>query len=826
VTFGHPWFVVLACLPVAWGFYEWRRSNRKRALAIKAASFALIFLAIAEPRLDINTSRVAVGLLVDTSASVTPADLDRAARLASDLNNNRGRSVLRVIPFARSTRPAENGEGQRPWKLRLTSGEAGRATDIEAAIREAITSLPAGMLPRLALVSDGLENRGSIARAAWQAQQAGIAIDTFPLAGRPQPAVRLESISLPPNAFTGEPFSIDLSLSAPKPIPAEVELSAEGRSLGKSQLTLAAGTTPIRMHASVNTPGALDLSIAIRAQGAGELRVDQAIMLRRPRLLYLSQDPIGIDGNLTTALAAAEFEVIRAQDFGQMKLSDYQIVVLNDWDLEKIAPPKKDEIEQFVKQGGGLLIIGGEHNVYDEKKTVEDALDRVLPAKLLPPRSQDGTVVVLIIDKSSSMDGPKMELAKAAATGAVSNLRPIDQVGVLMFDNSWAWAVPIRKADDRTAINARIASIFPNGGTQIPPALAEAYQKILPIMAPYRHILLLTDGISEEGNSYQMAKDAALQHVSISTIGLGADVHREYLERVAQLAEGKSYFLKDPQGLEQIVLRDVMEHTGSTAVEKPLVPEVSKPTEILEGVDMASAPPLKGYVRFEAKPTAETILRFDPREPLLMRWQYGLGRSAVFTSDAKTRWATEWVSWKGYDKFWTNLSRDLLPHTQAGEARVEFDSANGDLVVDYRLGPGVDEPATIPAIFAIGSDGFQKQVPVLRTAAGAYRGRLKIGSRQGLFRIRPLADSRVFPEIGLYRPETELTEYGSNPQLLHRVAQFTGGRFEPNARSVFDAGNRSLASVLPLWPGLLAAALLLSLAEIVMRKWNGVFRRS
>ena len=89
MTFGHPWLLLLALAPIAWAYYEWPRSNRKRALAMKAASFALIFLAIAEPRLDITTNKVAVGLLVDTSASVTQADLDRASRLASDLDSAR-----------------------------------------------------------------------------------------------------------------------------------------------------------------------------------------------------------------------------------------------------------------------------------------------------------------------------------------------------------------------------------------------------------------------------------------------------------------------------------------------------------------------------------------------------------------------------------------------------------------------------------------------------------------------------------------------------------------------------------------------------------------
>jgi len=68
---------------------------------------------------------------------------------------------------------------------------------------------------------------------------------------------------------------------------------------------------------------------------------------------------------------------------------------------------EKDELEKYVKQGGGLLVIGGERNVYAEGKKQEDALDRTLPAKLAPPRSPEGTAVVLIIDKSSSMEGER-----------------------------------------------------------------------------------------------------------------------------------------------------------------------------------------------------------------------------------------------------------------------------------------------------------------------------------------------------------------------------------------------------------------------------------
>lgn len=827
MTFDRAWVLLIAWIPLAWMIFEWRRTTRRGALVLKAVSLALILIALAEPRLNINETKVAVAVLVDTSASVSEADLERASGIASDIASNRGRNWMRVIPFARSTRSLDPKEGQRPWHLQPTAGESGRATDLEAGIREAVASLPAGLVPRVVMISDGKQNKGSVARAAWQAQQLGIPIDTYAMKGRPEPALRLESVSLPSIAFTGEQFPIDVVVSTPKTGPAEVELAAEGRTLGKTQVSLAAGENPVRLHASLNTPGALDLAIAIRARDAGEIHFDQAVMLRRPKILYISADSAGENSHLTATLQAAQFEVQRMDEFPGVNLAEYQLVVLDNWDLEKISPAHKDAIETYVKQGGGLLVLGGDRNIYREEKDkkAEDALDRTLPAKLAPPRSPEGTAVVLIIDKSSSMEGRKIELARLASIGVVDNLRPTDLVGVLIFDNSFQWAVPIRRAEDRTLIKRLISGITPDGGTQIAPALTEAFRKILPSNATYKHIVLLTDGISEEGDSMDLSREAALRHVTISTVGLGQDVNRAYLEKIAQLADGKSYFLNEPAGLEQILLRDVMEHTGTTAVEKPLFAKVAHAAEILDGVDVESAPALKGYVRFIAKPSAETVLNID-KDPLLSRWQYGLGRAAVFASDAKARWAAEWVTWKGYDKFFTNLSRDLLPHAQAGEATLEYDSANGDLVADYRLGNGVEEPARIPELFAFGPDGFREPIVVKKIAAGSFRGRVQIGSREGLFRVRPLEDSRAFPEAGLYRPESELADYGSNEMLLKQVAEFTGGRFQPNPKAVFDPGERTIASSMQLWPGFLALAIALNLIELVLRKWKGVLGKA
>jgi uncharacterized protein YegL len=823
MAFARAWILLFAWLPLAWSALAWRRNARHGALLLKAVAFTAILLALAAPRLTVFESKMAVAIVVDTSASVTPQDLARASELATRIEKARGRNATLVIPFARATRNIDPVERGKSWDLKHTAGEAGRGTNIEAAVREAIAALPAGRIPRLALISDGKENLGSAARAAWQTRLLGVPIDTFPLAGHPRPDLRLESVTLPAQAFTGERFPIDLVVTSPRRTSATVEVAADQKILGASPVTLEAGINQLRVHASVTTVGAIDLAGALRAPDLGEVRFAQALTLRRPRLLFVSQDPPGAEAHLFRTLEAAQFEIQPSATGLTGNLNDFQLVVLNNWNLEAIPALRKTQLEEFVKQGGGALVIGGERNIYVEKKPpVDDPLERALPAKLAPPRTPEGTCVVLILDKSSSMEGKKVELARQAAVGVIENLRPIDLVGVLIFDNSFYWAVPIRKAEERTLIKRVVSGITADGGTQIAPALQEAYRRIRPVNSVYKHIVLLTDGISEEGDSLTLSKEAALNQVTISTVGLGQDVNRAYLEKVAALARGKSYFLSDPSGLEQILLRDVMEHTGSTAIEKPIRPQVVRNVEILEGVGMESAPPLQGYVKFISKPTAEVILTLEQKDPLFVRWQYGLGRAAVFTSDAKSRWAAGWVAWPGFDKFWANVFRDLLPHAQAGEATMEYNSANDELIVDYRLGRQVEEPATIPDIFVFGPQGFQRPLRVDKVAQGAFRGRVHIHHGQGLFRVRPLADSRAFPEVGLYLQEEELSEYGANEPLLRQISEFSGGRFNPSPRQIFDPGGRAVTATLQLWPGLLILAVALNLIELILRKWRGV----
>ena len=78
---------------------------------------------------------------------------------------------------------------------------------------------------------------------------------------------------------------------------------------------------------------------------------------------------------------------------------------------------------------------------------------------------------------------------------------------------------------------------------------------------------------------------------------------------------------------------------------------------LLSGLSTDTAPPLLGYDVAFAKPTAETLLLTHRDDPLLAVWQYGLGKSVAWTSDAAPRWSAQWLGWQGFPAFWAQTVR-------------------------------------------------------------------------------------------------------------------------------------------------------------------------
>src|SRR4051794_25936692 len=104
MTFQRLWILVFLPLPIAWMIWQWRPHTRRAPLVIKTVMVILGILALSEPVVETRDRKVALAALVDTSASVTDADLSRTGALLKQLDSARGSNQLDVIPFARTPR--------------------------------------------------------------------------------------------------------------------------------------------------------------------------------------------------------------------------------------------------------------------------------------------------------------------------------------------------------------------------------------------------------------------------------------------------------------------------------------------------------------------------------------------------------------------------------------------------------------------------------------------------------------------------------------------------------------------------------------------------
>ncbi len=202
-------------------------------------------------------------------------------------------------------------------------------------------------------------------------------------------------------------------------------------------------------------------------------------------------------------------------------------------------------------------------------------------------------------------------------------------------------------------------------------------------------------------------------------------------------------------------------------------PKVVKQAEILDGVGMESAPPLRGYVRFQTRPTSDDhpagrprrsaagalAVRPGPRGGLHLRRQEPLGRE--LGDVARVRQAVD-----------QHLPRSAAARSAERDRPPISTARPSELVVDYRLSKQrADEPAASSRYLRLRSE----RLPGAAEGGQGGRGPLsrapgRSAQSQGLFRVRPLADSRAFPEVGFYRQEDEMREYGNNEALLRQIA--------------------------------------------------------
>ncbi|MEM6470290.1 MAG: VWA domain-containing protein [Planctomycetota bacterium] len=708
-------------------------------------------------------------------------------------------------------------------------------TNLASAIRLASAAIPPRFVPSIVVISDGNETKGDGVAAAVSSDAR---IHTVPLPGRSEPEVQIASVSAPAQVRQGEPFYVEVVLNSNTDATGFVDIYRGDIKIGNDnakQLQIKAGETKFRIRQTVTGQRQVTFAARLRGLGDADTLLDNneqtAIVAAtgRPRVLLIDPDVDQTD-SLRWALDEQRIDVeVRPPEGVPRDLAElqgFECLVLSNVPATAMTIRQMDVIRTYVQDlGGGLVMMGGDQS-FGLGGYYRTQLEEILPVRsnFEKEREKPSLAMVLVIDKSGSMGGEKIELAKDAARAAVELLGPRDSIGVIAFDGQSYWVNELRSASDKGYVIDQISTIDAGGGTNMYPAMEDAYDALASASAKLKHCIMLTDGISAPGDFEGLAGEMAASRMTVSTIALGEGSSEELLEEIASIGGGRYYFCDDPQSVPQVFAKETVEASKSAINELPFIPQVVRPTQVLEGIDMELSPLLLGYVVTRPKPTCEFILASESGDPLLAWWRYGLGMTVAFTSDAKARWASDWLAWPDFGPFWAQVIRHAMRKNDSNGVFVDIERRGGETTVRMDVanpaGEFVDDSPT--SVTVIDPSLNVQKVSLAQTAPGRYEAKLPVSER-GIYQL-DLAQSRpggntVRQSRGLsigYPDELRLRP--TNDEKLRQIAEVSGGVFGSDPQAMFAGDARVARKPIPIWPWLLMAALGLFVVDVALRR--------
>ncbi|MBL8783627.1 MAG: VWA domain-containing protein [Deltaproteobacteria bacterium] len=841
------------------------RVQQGLSLLLKGAFIAALTLALIDVRrLETTPRKAATVFVVDVSESipeaaleVARAEVEKVWREALAVPADR-RPEVRLVVFGNGAREVPlpvPADGVAPdsvvvpklARLPVAAGQA-PVTNLQAGIRLALTLFPEGALPRLVVATDGLETEGSLAAETPTLTRFGIPLHWLDLGTVERPSeLMVLGFEVPDNIQPKVAFKVRTKVRASKAMRGKCEVQVDGLVETTGEHDLAAGDNTLEHELTIKEGGDKKIGVSCTPLDARDdrfatnNRFELPVKVpERPKVLYVEGDS-RFQKNLTAALQedfdvelrgarGAPSSLVDAERFDLIFISDVPRVA--DSGAEYLSSGQMRTLEQYARRGGGLVFAGGE-NSFGPGGWGQTILERdVLPVRLDVQRKQDtpNLALMLAIDRSGSMAGQKIELAKQAAMATAGVLQPDDLLGICAFDSKPGELVSLQRAANRTRISDAVSRLRSGGGTNIFAALDFSYNELTKVDAKVKHIILLTDGQSSPGGIIELASQAAFDRITISTVAVGQGSDQALLSRIAEVAGGRYYFTNSPESIPKLFLQETSEVTRKSLVEDRFVPRVDprfRGLQMFRGINVDALPSLVGYVSTRPKPRAEVIMTSHLGEPILARWRLGLGRVVVWTSDVKNIWSHYWLKWPGYAKFWRQVVRDSL-RTETEDPSYRMIASVDGTTLSVGVDAVDDEDRFIDGITSdvVVTDPNGKDHPLVLTqiAAGRYEGRLPLEA-YGPYTVRGKHTSpadkdttyRSFATVAWPFPDEHLV---GAPDLteVKSLAAATGGVMNPTARALFDVGDAKTEKRIPMWPEPLPWALGFLLGDVLLRR--------
>jgi uncharacterized membrane protein len=709
------------------------------------------------------------------------------------------------------------------------------------------------------LVTDGRQTTGDVAAAAGELAAAGVGLDIITLDDADLADVLVDGVDAPTGVRRGEAYDVTVRLRNTGDGPAEASLTirADGETIDRRDVALEPGVTEVTVEQVAQDPGTVRYEATLESTASTMPPNDvgrAAVQTAGPPKVLVFQRTAGLADQLVAALSSSDIPVDVAQADEQAlpaldQLTDYDSVVLVDLSADELGDAGQRTLATFVRDlGHGLVAIGGEKS-FGLGRYDGTPLEEVLPVfgQVTDPQRRPPLAEALVVDTSESMTAchcsddeimggdplqtggvNKTDISREAVARAIDALEAEDTLGVLAFNSTNEWLVPLQRLPADEVIDDALARMTPQGETSIAQALREAIAGLTDTDARLRHIVLFTDGFTSESADglVGIASEAADAGITLSVVGTGegpTDLHRT-LEQMADAGGGRYYPGRDLMSVPNIIALELRLAARNIINEGRFVPTVTGVSPAT--ADLEATPPLLGYLATTAKPTARTLLRIgEENDPLLATWDVGLGTATAWLSDANTRWSAGWVGWRGYAAFWSSVVRETFPGTQDTGGSLEAVATSDG--VQVRLETADEMPAGAPATAVLTApDGTRTDVALERTDLHTFSGTGDAGalSAEGVYAVS--ARLRVGDDERLHLTTTAIRSYPAEyavaevePGLLQRVTGAESARLNPPAAAVFDAAGLPPGDArVPLWPWLLLLALVVTPIDVGLRR--------
>ena len=853
MTLLEPYWL-LAAVPVALLLWSQRSDRpdrqRRRLLWMRGSLLALVVLALAEPVLTWRSRELDVAVLVDVSASVEPASLNRALQAIDRGVDPEG--PVRLFAYADRAAAADGPEDLRRLEVADSStASAGNAaldrgsTRPEAALRQTVAALRADRVRRILLLSDGQNLDGVAAGAAEMYPD--LRIDTAAL-DRVAPPVWIESVELDDGdrpLHAGEPHNWVLRLGSRASLPEAPLTLRAGGAEELHTVPLVPGVTEIELQWTFAEPG-LQTFEAVLGSGEGEAPAQGALWrgsLRvEPRHRVLLLAPGDHSDDLERLLEAQGLQVTRSTpdrtSLNQVALGRYDAVLLSNVSADSLPEPAQRALGDWVEdEGGGLLFVAGEAT-FGEEGYRDSPLERVLPLDFEIEEERSEVALMIALDKSYSMKGPKMDLAKEATKAALGMLNEQHRFGLVAFDWHTHEIVPLQFVREQDRLADRVDRIEASAQTNFYPALEACLDQLSEVESEVKHVILVSDGRTYPDEYERLVLRMRQEEITVSTVAIGVESDRELLADIADWGDGNAYTIEDPSSVQSILIDETMNQLPDSAREEEIRVELRGQSEALAGIDIAAAPQLYGRIAAVAKDSAEVILGAgsgtgDGGDTILASRYVGLGKTWMFTSDLEPRWASDWLRWSQLPRLVAQIVRDAADRRASAEWELRLDRRDEVLEAELSVIEDAGRFASDlePRLVLLRGDR-RLEAPMRRTGPGLYR----LSPEEGLqlapslepYRVEvhtgaPGAEAGMGPGRTIFFPaRDELRPGAPDIAALVEHAAATGGVFHETVAGAVAAitapGPSTAIRRFELWPVLAAAATLLFLAELLLRR--------